>query len=122
MVRNRPGLLAACLEKTMKPKIKIFQDLGFSAEDIAEIISNTPSILYRSLDNGVIPSLSGLMSLLGSSAEVAKGKLKEVKEVLLATEKYDISCIVSNPGSFICSLEKMIKPRMQVLGILYSRN
>ncbi|KAL2515106.1 Mitochondrial transcription termination factor family protein [Forsythia ovata] len=240
MVKTQPAVLAASLEKTMKPKIKIFQDLGFSANDIAQIISNDPSSLYRSADNRFTPSLSVLKRFLGSSAEVArvlkisgwflkldlkktlvpnieflKGcgvgmdqivkqiynfprfllhrpedmkkfvkkvdemgtsrssrlfihavrvissmtdenwelklkhfsdlgfseddilkmfkksppvfavsqrKLKEVKEVLLATEKYDISCIVNDPTSFVCSVEKKIKPRMQVLGILDSRN
>ncbi|XP_022871970.1 uncharacterized protein LOC111391058 [Olea europaea var. sylvestris] len=240
MVKTRPGLLSASLEKTMKPKIKIFQDLGFSANDIAEIISNDPYCLYRSADNRFIPTLSVLKSLLGSSAEVAKvlkisgwylkldlkktlvanieflkscgvdmeqiikqiynfprfllhsptdmkkfvkkvdemgtcrssrlfihavrvvssmtdenwelklkhfselgfskddilkmfkksppafavsrRKLKEVKEVLLATGRYNLSCIVNNPTSFICSVENKIKPRMQVLGILDSKN
>ncbi|CAI9775437.1 unnamed protein product [Fraxinus pennsylvanica] len=240
MVSTRPRLLAASLEKTIKPKIKIFQDLGFSANDIAEIISNDPWCMYRSADNRFIPTLSVLKSLLGSSAEVSKvlkisgwyltidlkktlvanieflkscgvdmeqiikqiynfprfllhsptdmkkfvekademgtcrssrlfihavrvvssmndenwelklkhfselgfskddilkmfkksppvfavsqKKLKEVKEVLLSTGKYDLSCIVKDPASFICSVEKKIKPRMQVLGILDSKN
>ncbi|CAI9775436.1 unnamed protein product [Fraxinus pennsylvanica] len=240
MVRTRPGLLAASLEKTLKPKIKIFQDLGFSDNDIAEIISNGPWCLKRSADNRFMPTLSVLKSLLGSSAEVAKvlkisgwyltidlkktlvanieflescgvdteqiikqiynfprfllhsptdmkkfvkkvdemgtcrssrlfihavrvvssmtdenwelklkhfselgfskddifkmfkksppvfavspRKLKEVKEILLATGKYDLSCIVNDPTSLICSVENKIKPRMLVLGILDNKN
>ncbi|KAL2471606.1 Mitochondrial transcription termination factor family protein [Abeliophyllum distichum] len=240
VVKSRPGVLSASLDNTIKPKIKIFQDLGFPANDIAEIISNDPVVLYRSADNRVTPSLSVLKSLLGSSAEVAKvlkisgwflkndlektmvpnikfmkscgvgmeqiikhiynfprfllnsldnmekfvktvdemgasrnskmfiyavrvvssmsdenwelklklfrdlgfsedeilvmfrkapqvfavsaRKLKKVMEVLLATGKYDISCIVNCPASFICSVEKKLEPRMQVLTILDSRN
>ncbi|KAL2515107.1 Mitochondrial transcription termination factor family protein [Forsythia ovata] len=240
VVKTNPHLFSASLEKTIKPKIKIFQDLGFSANDIVEIISNAPTFLHRSADNRVTPSLSVLKSLFGSSLEVAKvlkrsgwflmnhlektmvpnieifkslgvgmeqiikhiynfprfllyipndmkkivkkvdemgtcrsskmfihvvrvvssmkdenwelklkhfsnlgfleddifkmfkkaplmfsvsqRKLKNVKEFLLATGKYDISCIVSHPMPFLCSLEKKIKPRMQVLGILEIRN
>ncbi|KAL2471622.1 Mitochondrial transcription termination factor family protein [Abeliophyllum distichum] len=240
VVKTDPRLLSASLEKTIKPKIKIFQDLGFSANDIVDIISNAPTVLHRSADHRVTPSLSVLKSLFGSSSEVAKvlkrsgwflinhlektmvpnieifksrgvgmeqiikhisnfprfllhspndmnkfvkkvdemgtcrsskmfihavrvvssmkdenwelelkhfsnlgfseddifkmfkkappvfavsqRKLKNVKEFLLATGKYDISCIVSHPIPFLCSLEKKIKPRMLVLGILESRN
>ncbi|CAI9771354.1 unnamed protein product [Fraxinus pennsylvanica] len=69
VVKTKPGLLGASLEKTIKPKFKIFQDLGFSAEDIAEIISNDPANLHRSADSRVRPSLAVLKRLLGSSAE-----------------------------------------------------
>ncbi|KAL0366418.1 UNVERIFIED_CONTAM: hypothetical protein Sradi_3531900 [Sesamum radiatum] len=224
----------------IKPKIKIFQDLGFSANDISEIISNDPWILRQSVKNTLIPSLSVLRSLLGSNAEVAKflktsgwflktklvnnlvpnveflkncgvameqiisamyyfprllsckpevmkkyvdqvdkmgvdrssrmfihgvrvissmsyktlelkfrtfrelgfsegdiaaafrnsplafavseEKLKEVKEVLLATGKYNLSCIVNYPTSLMYSIEKRYKPRLQVLEMLESKN
>ncbi|KAL2489570.1 uncharacterized protein Fot_42862 [Forsythia ovata] len=58
-VKSHPGvLLYASLDNTIKfkPKIKIFQDLGFSANDIAEIIYKDLWSLYRSADR-VIPSL-----------------------------------------------------------------
>ncbi|CAI9771552.1 unnamed protein product [Fraxinus pennsylvanica] len=235
-----PAVLAASLEKTIKPKFKIFQDMGFSAEDIAEIISNDPENLHRSADSRLRPSLLVLKRLLGSSAEVTKvlkisgwylsrdleksvvpnveylkscgvgmeqiiknmykfprflvyspknmissvkivdemgtcrssrlfihavqvvgsmsnetwelklrhfrnlgfleddilkmfqkaprvfsasqTKISKVVEVLLATGKYDLSSIVNSPVSFTCSVEKKIIPRMQVLGILESKN
>ncbi|KAL0366420.1 UNVERIFIED_CONTAM: hypothetical protein Sradi_3532100 [Sesamum radiatum] len=72
MVKIRPQLLSANLEKSIKPKMKIFQDLGFLADDISEIISNDPWILRQSMKKTLIPSLSVLRSLLGSNAEVAK--------------------------------------------------
>ncbi|CAI9771553.1 unnamed protein product [Fraxinus pennsylvanica] len=189
VVKTMPALLAASLEKTIKPKFKIFQDMGFSAEDIAEIISYDPENLHRSADSRLRPSLSVLKRLLGSSAEVTKVlkisrwylsrdleksvvpnieylkscgvgmeqiiknmykyprflmyspkhmkssvkmvdemgtcrssrlfiRAVQVVEVLLATGKYDLSCIVNSPVSFTCSVEKKIIPRMQVLGIL----
>ncbi|XP_022855444.1 uncharacterized protein LOC111376703 [Olea europaea var. sylvestris] len=235
-----PSLLASSLENTIKPKFKIFQDLGFSAEDIAEIISSDPANLHRSAYSRVRSSLSVLKRLLGSSAEVTKvlkisgwylktdlekimvpnieflkscgagmeqiikkmynfprflmcspknmkifvkmvdemgtcrssklfihavrvvgsmsnenwelklrhfrnlgfseddilkmfqkapqvfsvsqRKISKVVELLLVTGKYDLSCIVNCPTSLTCSVEKKIKPRMQVLGVLESKN
>ncbi|KAL0368816.1 UNVERIFIED_CONTAM: hypothetical protein Scaly_1100500 [Sesamum calycinum] len=240
MVKIRPQLLSANLERSIKPKIKIFQDLGFPANDISEIISNDPWILRRSVNNILIPSLSALRSLLGSYADVAKflktagcflrsnldnnlvpnvellkncgvavkqiilimnhfprlllckpevmktyvdkvdkmgvdrssrmfihgvrtigsmsyktlelkfrtfrelgfsegdiaaafrnaplvfcrseEKLKGVKEVLLATGKYNESCVVNYPASLMYSIEKRYKPRLQVLEMLESKN
>ncbi|KAG8369212.1 hypothetical protein BUALT_Bualt15G0127700 [Buddleja alternifolia] len=240
ILKYRPTLLSANPDKVIKPKIKIFQDLGFSANDTADIITNDPDILYRSLNNRVIPSLSAMKGLLGSSVEVAKilkisgwflkydiektmlpnvaflkscgidmdqiswlmynfprsllckpesmtkfveridemgisrsskmfihairvlgsmtnetwelklkafqnlgfseddivaafrkapqvfcaseDKMRKLKEVLLATRKYDILSIINHPTSLICSIEKRYKPRLQVLGILDSKN
>ncbi|KAL0432712.1 UNVERIFIED_CONTAM: hypothetical protein Slati_2605500 [Sesamum latifolium] len=240
MVKIRPQFLSANLEKSIKPKIKIFQDFGFLANDISEIISNDPWILRQSMKCTLIPSLSVLRSLLGSNAEVAKflkssgrflktnlgknlvpnvellkncgvameqiirvmyhfprllsckpevmktyvdkvdkmgmdrssrmfihgvrtigtmsdktlelkfrtfrelgfsegdiaaafrnaplvfgaseKKLKEVKEVLLATGKYNLSCIINCPISLKYSIENRYKPRLQVLEMLESKN
>ncbi|KAK6130711.1 hypothetical protein DH2020_035565 [Rehmannia glutinosa] len=240
LLKCRPRLLLANLEKTIKPKIKIFQDFGFSANDIADIITNDPYILCCSLNNRVIPSLSVLTGLLGSGVEVTKvlkisgwflkydiektlvpnfeylkncgvaveqiswlmynfpralcskpesmmrfveiidemgidrsskmfihalrvlcsmtngtweqklrafrnlgfskddiaaafrkapqvfitseQKMKKLNDVLVATGKYDILCIINHPRSLICSIEKRYKPRLQVLGILESKN
>ncbi|KAK6130651.1 hypothetical protein DH2020_035626 [Rehmannia glutinosa] len=239
ILKCRPRLLLANPEKVIKPKIKIFQDLGFSANDIADIITNDPDIMYRSLTNRVIPSLSVLNVLLGSSVEMAKvlkisgcflkydigktmapnveylkrcgipvehiswliynfprslcckpenmvrfvdkidemgisrsskmfihairvlgsmtnetweqklkafedlgfskddiaaafrkapqvfitseGKMKKLKDVLVATGKYDVLCIINYPTSLMCSVEKRYKPRIEVVGVLESK-
>ncbi|KAK4387737.1 hypothetical protein Sango_2380300 [Sesamum angolense] len=239
-VASVASIALANLERSIKPKIKIFQDLGFPANDISEIISNDPWILRRSVNNILIPSLSALRSLLGSYADVAKflktagcflrsnldnnlvpnvellkncgvavkqiilimnhfprlllckpevmktyvdkvdkmgvdrssrmfihgvrtigsmsyktlelkfrtfrelgfsegdiaaafrnaplvfcrseEKLKGVKEVLLATGKYNESCVVNYPASLMYSIEKRYKPRLQVLEMLESKN
>ncbi|KAI3465117.1 hypothetical protein Pfo_021780 [Paulownia fortunei] len=72
IVKCKPELLFANIEKIIKPKIKIFHDLGFSAHEIAEIISSNPSILSRSIRNRIDPSLSVLKGLIRSNAELAK--------------------------------------------------
>ncbi|KAL7127775.1 hypothetical protein ABFS83_14G273900 [Erythranthe nasuta] len=238
IVKIWPQFLSANLEKTIKPKINIFQDSGFSANDAVAIISNDPRILRQSLKNRIIPCLSTLKGLLGSNFEVARllkncgwfletnldnnliqnveflknyglpleqitwsmhyfpmillrkpetvrkfvykaekmgvrkssrmfihavrlfssmseetlelklrtfhalgfseddiaatfrsvplvfgvseKKIKEVKDVLFATGKYKMSCIVKNPVSFMYSVEKRYKPRFKVLEILES--
>ncbi|KAL3830476.1 hypothetical protein ACJIZ3_019278 [Penstemon smallii] len=65
------GFSLLILRRAFKPKIKIFQDLGFSANEVAMIISNDPAILSSSIDNRIIPSLSLLKGLFDSNVEVA---------------------------------------------------
>ncbi|KAK6116130.1 hypothetical protein DH2020_008399 [Rehmannia glutinosa] len=203
IVKSRPELLSANLEKTIKPRIKIFQDLGFSANDIVKVISGNPWFLRTSLINlapnveflkncgvameqiiwamyyfqrfmlsnpermkkfvekademgvsrsskmfihavRVISSMNEntwelklrILRDLGFSEDdmaeafrnaplvfgVSEEKIKEVKELLLATGKYNMSCIVNNPVSFMYSVEKRYKPRLRVLEMLESRN
>lgn len=73
--------------------------MGFPEDDILEMFKKSPPVFA-----------------------VLQRKLKKVKEVLLATGKYDLLCIVKDPASLLCSIEKKIKPRMLVLGILDTRN
>lgn len=55
-----PQLLTSDLDNTMKPKIKIFQD-------IADLISREPKILHRSANEKLIPRLGFLSGLLRSN-------------------------------------------------------
>ncbi|CAA0842190.1 Unknown protein [Striga hermonthica] len=68
----RPQLLAADVEKIIKPKIKIFQDFGLPSDDIAVIISREPTILHASLKKKLVPALSWLKDLLGSTEKVTR--------------------------------------------------
>ncbi|KAK4434186.1 hypothetical protein Salat_0581300 [Sesamum alatum] len=240
ILKSWPELLSVNLEKIVKPKIKILQEFGLSANDIVDIILKDPSILHSSANKRFIPSLTVLKGLLGCTAEMAKflkisgwylksdldntlvpnikllhscgipmekinwlmyyfprfmlrkqetmkklvekadrlggdrsskmfihvvliassmsnetlelkkktfrdlgfseddilrvfrtqpqvfaiseKKIKKVKEVILATGKYDLSCIVNNPTSLTRSIEKRYKPRFQVLEILEGKN
>ncbi|XVF36734.1 hypothetical protein REPUB_Repub19eG0083700 [Reevesia pubescens] len=71
-VKRKPSLLSSSLEKTIKPKFKIFRELGFSTDDVADIVSCDPWILTRSADDRIAPSISDLKSVLGSNANVIK--------------------------------------------------
>lgn len=70
-LKHLPQLLASDLEKTVKPKIKIFQDMGFSGKEIADLISREPKILHISANEKLIPRLGFLSGLLRSNKEVA---------------------------------------------------
>ncbi|KAL0283443.1 UNVERIFIED_CONTAM: hypothetical protein Sradi_7228500 [Sesamum radiatum] len=84
--------------KTLELKFRTFRELGFSEGDIAAAFRNSPLAFA-----------------------VSEEKLKEVKEVLLATGKYNLSCIVNYPTSLMYSIEKRYKPRLQVLEMLESK-
>ncbi|KAI3460018.1 hypothetical protein Pfo_016681 [Paulownia fortunei] len=85
--------------ETWELKMKTFRNLGFSEDDILKVFRMQPLVFA-----------------------ISKEKIKKVKEVLLATGKYDMSCIVNNPTSLTRSIEKRYKPRFQVLGILEGKN
>ncbi|CAA0806811.1 Unknown protein [Striga hermonthica] len=91
-----PHLLAADLERTIKPKIKIFEDLGFSWEETAAIVSKEPVILHVSLIKKIIPALSWLKGMLGSNEKVGK-VLRDAGRLLLT------------------DLEKHILPNIRIL-------
>ncbi|EYU23811.1 hypothetical protein MIMGU_mgv1a013682mg [Erythranthe guttata] len=80
-------------------KLKAFKNLGFSDEDIVETFRKAPQVF-----------------------SVSEEKMKKLKEILIASGKYDFSCVISHPTSLICSVENKYKPRLQVLGVLESRN
>ncbi|GMI64868.1 hypothetical protein like AT5G07900 [Hibiscus trionum] len=71
-LKRKPNLLNSSLEKTIKPKFKIFRDLGFSTNDFADFIAAHPSILARSVDDVIIPSILALKRVLGSDSDVVK--------------------------------------------------
>ncbi|CAA0843355.1 Mitochondrial transcription termination factor family protein [Striga hermonthica] len=65
-------ILSPDLEKIIKPKIQVFQDFGFPSDDIAAIISKEPGILQVSLENKLVPALSWLKDLFGSTEKVTR--------------------------------------------------
>ncbi|KAH6827395.1 hypothetical protein C2S53_017950 [Perilla frutescens var. hirtella] len=206
LVIYKPRILGFTIE-SIKLKLKVFQDLGLSSEEIAKMLSSHLSILHSNTSNVIIPSLSLLKGLLGSNHEVARllrksswflkadlekvlmpnvetlkscgipmvrilsiplcstkmflaqtryyeeicrqghrnggfsdndistmfrkaplvfslsaKKIKNVIELVLATGKYNISDIVVCPVSLGYSIEKRLEPRLQILGVLESRN
>ncbi|XP_028757475.1 uncharacterized protein LOC114716611 [Neltuma alba] len=60
------------LDNILRPKIKIFLDLGFTPADTADIVSNDPFLLRRSAENRLGPSLTVFLNILGSVEEVRR--------------------------------------------------
>ncbi|XP_057794576.1 uncharacterized protein LOC131010892 [Salvia miltiorrhiza] len=71
LVIHNPRILGFTIEG-FKSRLKVFQDLGLSSEEIAKIISSNQGILHSCMASKVIPSLSMLKALLGSNDEVAR--------------------------------------------------
>ncbi|XP_065848171.1 uncharacterized protein [Euphorbia lathyris] len=99
VVKKLPQILSANLEKSIKPKFKVFQDLDFDSSDVAEIICRDPRALTRSVDNRIAPSILVLKSVLGSNADVCRllktrvGLLSnDLKRKMLPNVEYLKSC------------------------------
>ncbi|KAL8030297.1 hypothetical protein ABFX02_14G277700 [Erythranthe guttata] len=92
-------VLSSMTDETWEQKLKAFKNLGFTDEDIVETFRKAPQVF-----------------------SVSEEKMKKLKEILIASGKYDFSCVISHPTSLICSVENKYKPRLQVLGVLESRN
>ncbi|KAE8679792.1 putative F-box family protein [Hibiscus syriacus] len=96
MLKRKPNLLSSSLEKTIKTEFKIFRDLGFSTDDVADIVAGDPWILTRSVDDRIAPSILDLESVLGSKADIVK---------LLKTSAWFLKC----------DLQKTIMPNIEYL-------
>ncbi|KAI3460019.1 hypothetical protein Pfo_016682 [Paulownia fortunei] len=80
-------------------KLQAFRDSGFSESDIVTMLRNAPQVF-------------------AGSAE----KMRRIRELLLATGKYNMSCIVNFPRSLMSSIRNRYMPRLRVLGILEEKN
>ncbi|KAL3845812.1 hypothetical protein ACJIZ3_003215 [Penstemon smallii] len=92
-------VIASMSEETWELKLQSFRNMGFSEKDILSIYKKSPQVFVVSIE-----------------------KMKKIKELLLATGKYDISCIVNRPQALSTSVEKRYRPRLQVLNVLESKN
>ena len=80
-------------------KLKLFQSLGFSENDILVVFRRMPQVF-----------------------SVSERKIKEVTELLFSAWNIDISYIVQHPELLICSVEHRLKPRLRVFEILEKEN
>ncbi|XP_059629817.1 uncharacterized protein LOC132272740 [Cornus florida] len=87
LIKRMPRLLSANLERTIKPKIKLFQDLGFSCCEFVKIVSSNPRIITGRVDNKLGPSILALKSVLGWNMDDVSRVLKKYGRILI----YDLS-------------------------------
>ncbi|KAL9274701.1 Transcription termination factor MTERF8, chloroplastic-like protein [Drosera capensis] len=72
MVKRVPKIVKADLEKTIKPKIQVFLDWGFSGADTGEVLSKDPYVLLKRGPDKISASLAILKRVLGSDLVLMK--------------------------------------------------
>ncbi|KAL6274610.1 hypothetical protein ACE6H2_025302 [Prunus campanulata] len=92
-------IMSSMTLETWELKVKLFQSLGFSENDILVVFRRAPQVFATS-----------------------EKKIKEAIGMLLSSGKVDISFLVSHPELLICSVEHRLKPRLQVIENLEKRN
>ncbi|WOG91405.1 hypothetical protein DCAR_0310654 [Daucus carota subsp. sativus] len=98
-VNTAPQILNAHIDKTLKPKIKLFQDLGLQDYDLGEFFSKNSALLNSSLERRLIPGVDFLKKLLLSDKDlllvINRGKRilgKDPEKVLKANSEYLMEC------------------------------
>ncbi|CAA0828167.1 Mitochondrial transcription termination factor family protein [Striga hermonthica] len=67
MVTRYPYVLSACPDQTLLPKLEFFASIGVPLPILASSLSRNPLILYRSLENSIIPLYDFLKNLFRSN-------------------------------------------------------
>ncbi|KAJ7959034.1 Transcription termination factor like [Quillaja saponaria] len=80
-------------------KLKLFRGLGFSNNDILIVFRRIPQVFA-----------------------VSERKIKEVTKLLLSVRNNDISFVVNHPEVLLRSVERTLKPRLEVIEILENKN
>ncbi|GER24764.1 mitochondrial transcription termination factorfamily protein [Striga asiatica] len=66
MVTRFPKVLSACPDQTLLPKLEFFASIGVPLPILANRLSLYPGILWRNLENSIIPLCDFLKNLFGS--------------------------------------------------------
>ncbi|GAB2271201.1 hypothetical protein Dimus_006045 [Dionaea muscipula] len=72
IIKRVPKILVADLDRTIKPKVQLFIDLGFSPDDTAQILTADPTILTNRAADRISHSIAILKGVLGSDSGVAR--------------------------------------------------
>ncbi|KAL8523575.1 hypothetical protein ACS0TY_013520 [Phlomoides rotata] len=91
--------IAGMSNEVLEIKLQAYRDLGFSDSDILTMFRKAPHAFSGSFE-----------------------KAKKIIELLLATGRFDMPCIVNYPKALASSIENRYMPRLRILGILESRN
>ncbi|KAG5554974.1 hypothetical protein RHGRI_012500 [Rhododendron griersonianum] len=83
-------------EKSLLPKLEFLKSKGFSSTDVVKILSLTPKLLQRSLENQIIPSFEFIKNLIGS-------------------EERALSTIKRSAGPLLVDLESHMAPNVDTL-------
>ncbi|TMW95543.1 hypothetical protein EJD97_008679 [Solanum chilense] len=72
IVSKSPKVLFSNVDKTLKPKLEILQEIGLSGTDLYKFIIENDLFFSKGLDTFIRPSLDYLRNLLGSDENVVK--------------------------------------------------
>ncbi|XP_057794573.1 uncharacterized protein LOC131010888 [Salvia miltiorrhiza] len=86
---------ASMSDEAWQRKLRAMREMGFSDGDLAAMFGKAPMVFL-----------------------VGVKKIRKVKQLLVATGKFDTSSIVDHPCLLGCSIERRLKPRLRILGIL----
>lgn len=92
-------MIASMSKEMWQLKLQSFQEIGFSESDTLTMFKKFPPVFQVSIK-----------------------KIEKVKQLLLATGKFNMSSIVNFPGLFWCSVEQRLEPRVRILEILERKN
>ncbi|KAM2099597.1 hypothetical protein ACFX1T_026865 [Malus domestica] len=65
-VRVSPQILFSNIDKTLRPKLEFFQQLGLFGSDLARFIAKNSTLLTASLDRKLVPCIEILKKILGN--------------------------------------------------------
>eukprot|EP01018_Ginkgo_biloba_P036405 Gb_31439 [translate_table: standard] len=71
-VRRHPRLLISSLQRTLEPKLRLYEDLGIVGDDLGLLISKDPMLLTISLRRKLVPGISFLQEMLKSNDNVVR--------------------------------------------------
>ncbi|KAI3757424.1 hypothetical protein L6452_04961 [Arctium lappa] len=70
IVSSVPKILTCKANKTLEPKLRVFQELGLSGSDLVTLIKKHPEIFGYGLHTRILPCLKLLRKVLGSDDKV----------------------------------------------------
>ena len=65
-MRFSPQILFSNIDKTLRPKLEFFQQLGLFGSDLARFISKISTLLTASLDRKLVPCIEILKKFFGN--------------------------------------------------------
>ncbi|KAJ8762692.1 hypothetical protein K2173_011172 [Erythroxylum novogranatense] len=92
-------VLSSMSKETRELKLKLFRELGFSEEDILFAFRRAPQVF-----------------------SVSTRKLTESIQFFLNAKDLGISCVVNHPELLTFSIEQRLKPRLEAIKVLESKN
>ncbi|XP_047044646.1 uncharacterized protein LOC124649006 [Lolium rigidum] len=93
-VRKFPIMLVSNPTKTIQPKLDFFASVGISAPLLPKLVSLSPVVLHRSIQDHLAPLFESLREILGSNARVVTA-LRQMPFVVRCCPKNTLNLVLS---------------------------